>query len=244
MDIINRRLSLHEFRDYISSYDFGTQPADKLVIHHTWRPTVDSWNGETTIQGLKRYYEGKGWPVGPHLFIADDGIWLFSPMRDNGIHAGELNHRSIGIEVVGDYDAEEWSGETKQNALGAIKLLMERLNIPKEKIFFHRDVSAKSCPGHAVTKQWLFSQLNQFRMLPAMPGTTSAMDGIASVSAPVPGLPAGAGITSLDDEVMIPIWAAEAVAWVHRNKLFEIRNHEDVRDAVKFYRFYNLIENS
>lgn len=238
ISIINRRLDLQEFRDYVATYNFGAQPASKLVIHHTWRPTKDKWGGARSIQGLKRYYEGKGWPAGPHLFVADDGIWLFSPMSKDGIHAGELNHRSIGIEIVGDYDNEKWVGQTKENALGVIKMLMSQLGIDKSNIFFHRDVSSKSCPGHAITKEWLFGELDDFRILPSIPGRTAAMDGVASVSAPIP------GITSLDDEVMIPIWAAEAVAWVHRNHLFEIHSDEDVRDAVKFHRFYKLMKES
>ncbi|MBU0706507.1 N-acetylmuramoyl-L-alanine amidase [Patescibacteria group bacterium] len=205
MDIINRRLDLHEFIDYIAGYNFGTEPADKLVIHHTWRPTKDQWKGAVSIQGLKNYYEGKAWPAGPHLFVADDGIWLFSPMRSDGIHAGELNHRSIGIEVVGDYDNEKWTGKTKENALGVIKCLMNQLGIDKQNIFFHRDVSSKSCPGKAITKAWLFEELG---------------------------------------EVRIPIWATEAVTWVNQNHLFEVRNDEDVRDAVKFHRLYKLIKES
>ncbi len=239
--IINRRLDLQEFRDYISNYNFGSQPANKLVIHHTWRPTKDKWGGAVSIQGLKRYYEGKGWPAGPHIFVADDGIWLFSPMREDGIHAAELNNRSIGIEVVGDYDNERWNGRTKENALGTIKLLMSQLKIESQNVFFHRDVSSKTCPGKDITKEWLFSELDDFRILPripGIPGVSRAMEGVVSVSAPIPGL------TSLDDEVKIPVWSAEAVAWVHRNRLFEIHSDEDVRDAVKFYRFYKLMKES
>jgi len=89
---------------------------------------------------------------------------------------------------------------------------------------------------NGTAKDWLFSELDDFRILPRLPGTTPAMEGVTSVSAPIPGL------TSLDDEVMIPIWAAEAVAWVHRNHLFEVHGDKDVRDAVKFYRFYKLIK--
>lgn len=236
ISIINRRLDLHEFRDYVATYDFGPQLPDKLVIHHTWRPTKEGWGGSHSIEGLKRYYEGKGWPAGPHIFVAEDGIWLFSPMNKDGIHAAELNIRSIGIEVVGDYDQEKWSGKTKENALGVIKVLMGRLSVDKQHLFFHRDVSNKTCPGAAITKEWLFGELDDFRILPRIPGRTPAMDGVMSVSAPVPGL------TSLDDEVMIPVWAAEAVAWVHRNHLFEIHSQEDVRDAVKFHRLYKLIK--
>ena len=219
MDIIDKRLSLAEFADYVRTYDFGTQPANKLVIHHTWRPTKDSWAGERTIGGLKRYYEAKGWSAGPHLFIAEDGIWLFSPMRSDGIHAGSLNHRSIGMEVVGDYDAEVWSGMTKTNALGAISTLIKGLGIVQSDIYFHRDVAQKSCPGWAITKAWLFAELG-------LAGATTS--GPAGFSAPLP--------------PVIPDWAAEAVTFVKTNNLFEVKTDADVRDAVKFHRFYKLID--
>lgn len=169
MEIINRRLTLNEFRNYIKSYDFGSQTPDKLVIHHTWKPTKATWSGQRSIDGLKAYYERKGWPAGPHLFVAEDGIWLFSPMSHNGIHAGRLNDKSIGIEVVGDYDNEKWSTKTKTHVLGVIKALMERLRISDQTVFFHRDASAKSCPGWAITKEWLFHELQQFRLGPRIP---------------------------------------------------------------------------
>jgi hypothetical protein len=226
MEIIDKKLTLSEFETYIKDYNFGTKPADKLVIHHTWRPTSDSWAGERTIQGLKNYYEGKGWSAGPHLFIAEDGIWLFSPMRENGIHAGQLNDRSVGIEVVGDYDNQKWPERTKYYTLGAIKALMARLNITNQNIFFHRDVSAKSCPGWAITKEWLFAELDAFRKKPLTPTVDQPLD---EISAPVWGLP-------------VPTWAQEAVNFVVKNGLFEIQTQDDIRDAVKFYRFYQLID--
>lgn len=220
MKILNRKLGLPEFEDYIRDYYFGSRPANKLVIHHTWRPTKEQWQGQKSINGLKAYYERKGWPAGPHLFIADDGIWLFSPMRKNGIHASKLNHRSVGIEVVGDYDGVKWEGQTYYNALGAIKALTDRLNLSENDIYFHRDVSPKSCPGHAISKEWLFEELRNFRRYPRIPG----------ISPDRPG------------EIMIPVWAAEAVLFVEKHRLFEIRNEEDVRDAVKFHRLYQLIQ--
>lgn len=237
MEIINKRLTLNEFRDYVKGYYFGSLPADKLVIHHTWRPTRESWDGERTILGLKRYYEGKGWKVGPHLFIAEDGIWFFTPMRKDGIHAGSLNPRSIGIEVVGDYNSKKWSGQTKINTLGAIKALTERLNLTENEIFFHRDVSPKSCPGWAITKEWLFKELSEFRFSLRVP--THNLELIEAISAPVPVTPS----SDSDEMVLIPVpeWAQEAVDFVVTHKLFKITSAEDIRDAIKFYRFYLLI---
>ncbi|MBU0727229.1 N-acetylmuramoyl-L-alanine amidase [Patescibacteria group bacterium] len=229
MEIINRKLDLHEFEDYLSSYYFGAQPANKLVIHHTWRPTKEQWQGQISINGLKSYYEGKGWSAGPHIFVAEDGIWLFSPMRKDGIHAGALNHLSIGIEIVGDYDNEKWEGKTKYNALGTIKALMFYLHLENKDILFHRDASPKSCPGWAITKEWLFAELASFRKLPRIPSISPAIE---EISAPIP-----------EEEVMVPIWATDAVSFVLKHRLFEIRNQDDIRDAVKFYRLYNLIQN-
>lgn len=226
MEIVGKRLTLHEFQVYVKGYDFGPILPSKLVIHHTWRPTKESWAGERTIGGLKRYYEGKKWKAGPHIFVADDGVWLFSPMRKDGIHAGKLNKHSIGIEVVGDYDSEKWEGQTKQNAVGAIKILMDRLSLKEGGLFFHRDASPKSCPGWAIRKEWLFQELKNFRIKPRIPSS-----GAVEV---VPELPSEA--------VMIPVWATEAVAFVRKHNLFQVRTAEDMRDAVKFHRFYQLID--
>lgn len=231
MDIINKRLTLHEFQVYVKGYDFGPILPSKLVLHHTWHPTKESWAGERTIGGLKRYYEGKKWKVGPHIFVADDGIWLFSPMRKDGIHAGKLNKHSIGIEVVGDYDSEKWSGQTKQNAIGTIKILMDRLSLKENGLFFHRDASPKSCPGWAIKKEWLFDELKNFSIQPRIPSAS-----ITEVVAPSP-------VSSVsNEEILIPVWATGAVAFVRKHNLFQIQTNEDVRDALKFYRFYQLID--
>lgn len=143
MQIIGKRLTIEEFNVYVSKKDFGSDPADKLVIHHTWKPTKQSWDGIDTLKALKKYYELKNWYAGPHLFVAEDGIWLFSDMRKDGIHTKGANHKSIGIEVVGNYDDKKWSGETYNNAVATIKLLMERLNIPYKRVYFHRDFCKK-----------------------------------------------------------------------------------------------------
>ena len=47
-------------------------------------------------------------------------------------------------------------------------------------------------------------------------------------------------ITNFVDD--IPCWAQTAVDWVIENELFSILDEEDVRDAVKFYRFFLLLQ--
>lgn len=184
MKILGQKLNQDEFRNYVETYNFGSIKPDGIVIHHTWRPTKKDWNGEKSIMGLKNYYEGLGWSAAPHIFIAEDGIWLFTPMTEVGIHAGEgnavwerlgrqyrgfkgpigskLKGYTIGIEVVGDYDVERWTGHTFSNALSSIRILMDTLAIDNEHVTFHRDwTDQKSCPGHAITKDWLFAELSK-----------------------------------------------------------------------------------
>ena len=182
MKIIGKKLSRKEFTDYVNKKDFGSIPPSKMVIHHTWKPTKKEWNGSKSIEALKKYYEGLGWQAGPHIFVAEDGIWLFTDMYEVGIHAGTGNAQweangktwdgwgddfknnkliwySIGIEVVGNYDAEKWSGETKTNALHVINVLRNKLNI--KGLDFHRNYSTKSCPGASITKEWIEKELKE-----------------------------------------------------------------------------------
>lgn len=186
MKIIGKKLTIDEFKKYVKDKDFGSIPPSKIVLHHTWKPTKDSWDGEKTIRELKSYYEGKGWSAAPHLFVAEDGIWLFTDMYDVGIHAGEGNAEwqkkstgytyrgwgdnfedydllwySIGIEVVGNYDNKVWSGKTYENAVAVIKILIDELDIKEKDLKFHRDYSNKTCPGKAITKKWVKEQLEE-----------------------------------------------------------------------------------
>ncbi len=176
-------MTLDEFTEYVDSFNFSPLNPHTIVIHHTWRPKKSEWNGEKSILGLKSFYENKKpipWNAGPHLFIAEDGIWLFTPLNKVGVHAGVGNVKSIGIEVVGDYDVEKWAGKTKQNALGAIKALMVRLKINTESVKFHNDFSTKSCPGHAITKEWLFRELDFYGQNDEVPDWPNVSDGMSA----------------------------------------------------------------
>ena len=97
--MIGRRLSIAEWLSYVASYQFGAVAPSRLVLHHTFVPTVDQWAGLRSMQGMQRYYGGKGWTAAPHVYAAPDGIWLFTPMKDVGIHAGTGNSAVAAIEA-------------------------------------------------------------------------------------------------------------------------------------------------
>jgi len=177
------KLSSTEWLQYIAGYQFGPILPTQVVLHHTWRPTVAQWRGLTSMRGMQRYFAGLGWTAAPHLFAAPDGIWLFTPLREIGVHAGRGNGSfskgwyTIGLEMVGDYDQERPSGAVWEHTLAILGGLSIRLNIPPTKLLkFHRDYSSKSCPGRAVTPAWVAGEveawLKRNPTLPKIPAET------------------------------------------------------------------------
>lgn len=137
---LGQGLSADEFSAYVQSYHFGTIPPDFIVLHHSAVPSAtwarggpgDVWDAgeaglsedqikrrrKAKLDGLREFYRTeRGWDRGPHLFIDDRYIWLFTPMFNEGIHAMWGNqfrdaqgreHYSVGIEVIGDYTNVRW----------------------------------------------------------------------------------------------------------------------------------------
>ena len=149
-----KHLSLHD--PSIASW------AEGVVIHHTWRPTEDTWNGPVTMTAIKNYYHKQlGWDSGPHLFLAvgsknpnHDGIWQMTALNETGIHAGYTwNRKSWGIEVVGNFDLKPWSPEQQELVYGVtLSLLRWRGIVPSiNSVIGHREApSKKTCPGSRV----------------------------------------------------------------------------------------------
>jgi hypothetical protein len=167
--MIGRLLSIPQWLSYVAGYDFGSIAPSRLVVHHTLVPTVSQWTGLRSLQGIQRFYGAKGWTAAPHIFVGPDGIWLATPLKDVGIHAGTGNSGvsngkfwySIGCEIVGDYDSVRPSGAVWEGAKAVIGGLSRRLGIaPGQLISFHRDyTNQKSCPGWPVTKDWVVAEV-------------------------------------------------------------------------------------
>ena len=170
MEIDARVMTSEEFVHYVEMLDFPQPLPDRVFLHHTWRPTRAEWRGRASIMALKAFYETQrwwddqgrlheGWTAGPHLFIADDGIWLFSDLRYDGVGVLGHNERSRHIEMVGNCDQQLPTGPTLTNTIAALGILYERLGLTPQGLSFHRDFSNKSCPGWAVKKEWIIPQI-------------------------------------------------------------------------------------
>jgi hypothetical protein len=174
---IGQLLTVSEFVSYLNGYNFGAVVPDRIVLHHTQVPTLAQWRGRSSMLSMQGFYRGKGWKAAPHFYVAPEGIWLFNPMNLVGIHANDGNANlefqakwdyrrlrwySLGLEMVGNYDRVRPSGPVWENTRAVLGAACRRIGkSPESGIFFHRDFkTTKSCPGWAVTKPWVWSEVN------------------------------------------------------------------------------------
>jgi hypothetical protein len=103
VEYVGRAFNVVGFRAYATQLRFATWKPELIVLHSTVSPNLAQWHqrtGEKSMQGFADIFGEKGWSAGPHLFIDDERIWVFSPLEKPGIHAGKWNKISIGISMV------------------------------------------------------------------------------------------------------------------------------------------------
>jgi len=134
-----------------------------VTIHHTWKPTQATWNGRRSMDALERFYrDTKKWPAGPHLFLAPDGIWCGTPLSHTGVHAGDCNADSIGLEVVGDFDHQPWDIGLKERLFALLVELLHWMGKDEKAVKGHREcLPNKSCPGKAINMEQFRTQLRE-----------------------------------------------------------------------------------
>jgi len=130
------------------------------TVHHTYSPNEATWRkyGGWAYWGpqMARYYRNtRGWHCGPHAFISYEGISIFTPLGETGIHAGaEANRTTIGMEIVGDFMAALPEGQTLENATWAYAAVLWRLGKDAASLYPHRYWMATQCPGDALYRDF------------------------------------------------------------------------------------------
>lgn len=135
-----------------------------ITLHNTAGPTLKQWaeSGpahDARIANLQSYYEHElGWHAGPHLFISRHFINGFSDLSQPGVHSRCFNATHIGIEMVGDYNAEAFdSGDgalVRDQAVFALATLYRHFGLNPYDLKFHKEcvVDQHDCPGKNVVK--------------------------------------------------------------------------------------------
>jgi hypothetical protein len=108
--IIGKGFRPTEFAAYVSTLTFGEWRPQFVVVHNTSAPRLSQWHstpGEQRMRNLEHFYrDEQKWSAGPHLFVADDLIWVFTPLTLSGVHSPSWNGIAWGIEMVGEYEVD------------------------------------------------------------------------------------------------------------------------------------------
>jgi len=128
---------------------------DFVIVHHsaTARDT-------TTTESIKKYHiDHNGWDnIGYHKVIEGDGsIHTGMPINMVGYHClyGDLNYKSVGICLTGNFQEERPSGAQLKSLEEVLKEWEEKYDIPRDKILGHKKTgAATSCPGDNLVS-WL-----------------------------------------------------------------------------------------
>lgn len=129
----------------------------RIILHHSWRPTVSQYSGAATIRGIQRYHQvDNGWlDIGYHFLVGPDGlIFQGRPETAVGAHCPP-NVNWVGICVIGDYDPgkDQFTSESREAVLRLMAWLSAEYRISTQEVFGHTDFSAKSCPGVSIYKE-------------------------------------------------------------------------------------------
>jgi hypothetical protein len=93
--IVGARFSPNEFTDYVGHLTFSAWRPQFVVVHNTSSPTLAQRpNGFTDahIQNLVAFYrDQQHWSAGPHCFIDQNGISVFTPLTVPGVHSPSWN---------------------------------------------------------------------------------------------------------------------------------------------------------
>jgi hypothetical protein len=166
--IVGRGFRPQEFEAYVASLTFTHWRPQFAVVHNTSEPRLSQWHstpGEQRMRNLESYYRDvQKWSAGPHLFIADDLIWVFTPLTTPGVHSPSWNAISWGVEMVGEFEQEEFNPAVRENTVDAIAMLYAWAGLNAATLRFHKEdpkTTHKECPGKNVEKDDLIARIQE-----------------------------------------------------------------------------------
>ena len=164
--IVGKGFTAPDFEQYVQTIQLTTWRPQFIVLHNTFIPRLADWHqvpGEQRMQNLQHYYRDvQHWSAGPHLFIGDDMIWIFTPLGTPGVHSPSWNAISWGVELVGDYSTEDLSARVQGNAIQALAALYALAGLTPDNLRLHKEdpnTTHKDCPGKRIVKNDVIAQV-------------------------------------------------------------------------------------
>jgi hypothetical protein len=160
--IIGEAFSAADFDDYCHGLVWTPWRPSFIVLHNTQIPSLASRPNGLTLQhlrGLEAFYrDEQGWSGGPHLFVDDRQIWVFTPLTMSGTHSPSWNKLALGVEMLGDFETESFSDgrglQVRRSAIAALATLSAVLGLVPQTMRLHREdpLTTHACPGKNVRK--------------------------------------------------------------------------------------------
>jgi len=160
--IVGRSFTPDEFDGYCHTLQWTAWRPSFIVLHNTAIPSLAQRPEGLTrqhIQSLEAFYrDTQGWKAGPHLFVDDRQIWVFTPLTVSGTHSPSWNKVALGIEMLGDFETEAFDSgrglEVRKNAVAALATVSAILGIAPDTMRLHREdpLTTHACPGKNVRK--------------------------------------------------------------------------------------------
>lgn len=186
-DVVSiKQHTVAEFVDYLEECKRKGAVLKATFLHHTWKPAAADYRGLSTILAIRTAHLARDFSdIACHAYAAPDGtVFNARPPSTNNcacqypqkpvaewpeglrtISGGQKdwpNAYGFGIETIGNFDVEDpTTSIAMRTSLDVLAAVHRVWNIPVERCFFHRDVSAKSCPGNRVTKAWVHAELRK-----------------------------------------------------------------------------------
>jgi hypothetical protein len=161
--IVGKSFDITGFKKYCKSLKFDNWKPKFIVLHNTAIPSLaerPKGFSKQNIDNLEVFYRDvQKWSAGPHLFIDDKQIWVFTPLTVPGVHSPSWNKVSWGVEMLGDYETELFNkgrgAKVRNNTVAAISILNGIADIPANTLKLHHEdpKTTHKCPGQHVAKE-------------------------------------------------------------------------------------------
>jgi hypothetical protein len=158
--IVGKSFTPSDFKTYCDTLQWRSWRPSFIVLHNTGSPSLKQRPKGLTeqhIRNLEAYYrDTQHWSAGPHLFVDDRQIWVFTPLTVSGIHSPSWNKLSLGVEMLGDFEVEAFDAgrglAVRQNALSAVDTLSGALGLDVATLRLHHEdpLTDHACPGKNV----------------------------------------------------------------------------------------------
>jgi len=170
--IVGKAFAPNDFETYIGTVKFDAWRPRFIVVHNTSVPDRGKWDewqrrrppitDEKWGKNLEGFYKGQGWSGCPHLFVTPAGILVMNHLNRRGTHTPSWNAFSWGVETVGDFERDPFTGAIKDNLVAALAILHAAAGLqmlPYERgvrgLHLHKEDPAtthKKCPGKNIEK--------------------------------------------------------------------------------------------